>query len=261
MQHNPSCCPDFLAVEFAFFKALLPPQLNRGQRRGAALVKCSVAPEQGFVALFFFHMPTLSLLNHSSTDECHLPCNPCAAGGGSKTHRELRGEDSPASEGRKPAKGAPVIYRWNQDCARLACCSVGLGSPHRPLQSHSHRLRAVGLKSSAGLIFGRGGQGGRPPGLPWSSSGGLKSPHFYGTGLCLCWASSQLQGAAGGTPAPEDCSVQLDCAHGCSQCPQKVEECRENISDNGSFVLKKEKKETLSGERQLMAKHVSVGLE
>lgn len=158
-----------------------------------------------------------------------------------KDHRELRGEDSPASEGRKPAKGAPVIYRWNQDCARSACCSVGLGSPHRPLQSHSHRLSAVGLKSSAGLIFGRGGQGGRPPGLPWSSSGGLKSPHFYGTGLCLCWASSQLQGAAGGTPAPEDCSVQLDCAHGCSQCPQKVEECRENISDNGSFVLKKGK--------------------
>lgn len=218
-------------------------------------------PRAGLHNLFIFICQLSAFSNDGSTDECHLPCNPRVAGGGSKTYRELQGEDSTASEGRKPAKGALVIYRRNQDRACLARCSVGLGSPHRPRQSHSHGLRTVGLKSSAALIFYRGGQGGRPPGLSRSSSGGLESPRTCGTGMCLCGASSQLQGAAGGTPAPEDCSMQLDCAHGCSRCPQKVEECRENISDNCSFVLKKEKKETLSGERQFMAKHVSVGLE
>lgn len=82
--------------------------------------------------------------------------------------------------------------------------------------------------------------------------------------MCLCCGSTQLQGAAEGLEAlllTMVVCLQLDYTHGCFQCPQKIEECRENSSDNCLFVFKNGKEgDTLSGEHQTIAKYPSLVL-
>lgn len=182
----------------------------------------------------------------------------------------LQAADSTASaEGQTQSSGEPVMHRWSQGCACLAQCSVSLGNSHRQAQSHSHRLGAVGWGgvTHCFIISCRNIQRQTPQFIPVEPCGDSCSSSSSNScqRMCLCWGSTQLQGDAEGLEAlllTLVVCLQLDYAHGCFQCPQKVEECRESSSDNCLFVFKKGKEgESLSGEHQFIAKYPSLGLE
>lgn len=203
-------------------------------------------------------MPTLSLLNYSTTDECHPLCNPHVAGGGSKTY----GEWEPVTRRRQHC------FCWRQETSQMRACDVQMRSrpfllstllcqpwqlpqataESQPLAENcwprrSHLLLwyfLTGYTEADLLVY-------PSPVKIHASQAGVTTAKR----LCPCRGSAQLQGAAEGLEALPPTTIvclQLDYAHGCFQCPQKVEECRENSSDNCLFVLKRGKKETLSVE-------------
>lgn len=124
--------------------------------------------------------------------------------------------------------------------------SVSLGSSHRQAQHHSHRLGAVGRGEviHCFIISCRNIQRQTSqfisvePCEDSCSSSSCRSCQR----MCLsCSSSTQLQGAAEELEAlllTMVVCLQLDYAHGCFQRPQKIEECRENSSDNCLFVFR-----------------------
>lgn len=183
----------------------------------------------------------------------------------------LQAADSTASAGgQTQSSWEPVMYRWSQGCACLAQCSVSLGNSRGRAQSHSHRLGAVGgwgEVTHCFVISCRSTWRQTSQFIPVESCEDSCSSSSSNScqRMCLYWGSTQLQGAAEGLEAlllTVVVCLQLDYAHGCFQCPQKVEECRENSSDNCLFVFKKGKEgDSLSGEHQFIAKYPSLGLE
>lgn len=143
-----------------------------------------------------------------------------------------------------------------------------------PTPTGKHRVTAIDWellaeeKSPTALLFLVGAYGDRPPSLSLWSPVKIPVPQAAVTAArgCACAeAPHMLWDAAEGLealPLTMFFCLQLDYAHGCFQCPQKVEECRENSSDNCLFVFKKGKGgDSLSGEHQFIAKYPSWGQE